>query len=101
MRPFYQGDFNPFTLNISLLTSAHLGDWKSFASIVEELSEFELRAVISNAIGLLYAATREDAEREGQEYLDFISRLSLRGQLNIFERQQHFEEDEDEGDQSQ
>lgn len=74
-----------FSTVIALLTSAHIRDWKTFSDIIEEKSILELRALAAHAAGMLYAATLSEAEARNQEYLEFLSQLSLRGQNRFWD----------------
>lgn len=74
-----------FTTVISLLTAAHISDWKTFSDIIEEKDISELKALAAHSCGMLYAATLSEAEARGQEYLEFISQLSIRGQSRLWD----------------
>lgn len=73
--------YEAFPTLIALLTATHLGEFETLTEIVEERSHPELQILIVHAIGMLYAATMSDARARGEEYLEFISSLSMRGHL--------------------
>lgn len=73
-----------FTAVISLLTAAHIRDWKTFSDILDEKNADELKSLAAHACGMLYASTLSEAETRGKDYLEFISELSLRGQSRLW-----------------
>lgn len=79
----FSSTYEAFPVVISLLTAAHIRDWKMFTEIIEDKTLDDLRTIAAHAIGMLYAATMAEAQARSQDYLDFLSYLSIRGQQSF------------------